>query len=92
MSKKGYKQESQAKIKSYIEPYSPHGEDDCILVLFFPPKGLFFFLFQGARTKLVGNLPVSVSTMKTKWLSVAVFIHCAEYRNSEWQRGRDGAG
>lgn len=43
MSKKGYKQESQAKIKSYIEPYSPHGEDDCILVLFFPPKGLFFF-------------------------------------------------
>lgn len=68
MSKKGYKQESQAKIKSYIEPYSPHGEDDCILVLFFFfPKGFFFFFkFQGTRTKLVGNLPVSVSTMKTK--------------------------
>lgn len=43
MSKKGYKQESQAKIKSYIEPYSPHGEDDCILVLFFSPPKVFFF-------------------------------------------------
>lgn len=44
MSKKGYKQESQAKIKSYIEPYSPHGEDDCILVLFFSPPKVFFLI------------------------------------------------
>lgn len=32
------------------------------------------------------NLTGSVSTIKTKWFSVALFILCAEYRNSEWQR------
>lgn len=79
------RQTGEAKLKSYTEAcLSPWWNEPCSCS------------WSGSVSRWSrssdcgGNLPASVATMRTKRLSVAVFILCAKYRNSEWQRGQGG--